>query len=403
MSLKLTLRELLKHRKIFPQRNSGASLGVGINDTIPLKITGILENQSKGYYKKPNDYKEIIIARKQSANFPSSVNMLTGGRLIQNFYENNVDFFGRPLPGPLSDNALSYYYFNLEKRITMDNRIVYQIYMSPDNNSDPGFSGRLFITDSTFDLIKVEMQLNRSANTGGLFDTISIFQQFSGYQDDIYMPVDYRLVVGSNLLGLAKIGFELNTILYDYKINPEIKDDFFNKAIITVVPDADKKDSSFWSGIQNIPNTSEEQTAYKRIDSVESVPRKFLDNFSLLSSRIDLMNNLSVSAPLSMYHFSRVEGHALDFGIFLDNSLEERLSSSLNLSYGFSDKRFKKSISGEYLAGDYRSTKIYFEAFDRASILFGSNDDYNDLTSTLLALLSKYEYRDYFYSKGMNL
>jgi len=394
---------IIKTQEDISAKNNNVSLDVGINDTIPLKISGILENQSKGYYKKPDNYKEIISARKQSSNFPSTVNMITGGRLIQNFYENNVSFFGRFLPGPLADNAIGYYYFNLEKKLTMDNRIVYQIYMTPDNNSDPGFSGRIFITDSTYDLIKVDFQLNRSANTGGLFDTISIHQQFAGYQDEIFMPVDYRLVIGSRLLGLAKIGFELNTILYDYQINPDIKDEFFNKAAITVLPDADKKDSSFWSGIQNIPNTSEEQSAYKRIDSVESIPRKFLDNFSILSSRIDLMKDLSVSAPLGMYHFNRVEGHALDFGIFVDNSLEDRLSSSLNLSYGFSDKRFKKSIYAEYLLGDYRTTKINFTAFDKTIVLFGASDDYNNLTSTLLALFSKYEYRDYFYTKGMNI
>ena len=394
---------IIKTQEDISAKNNSAGLGIGINDTIPLKITGILENQSKGFYKKPDNYKEIIMARKQSANFPSSVNMLTGGRLIQNFYENNVSFFGRYLPGPLSENALSYYYFNLEKQTRMDNKIVYQIYMTPDNSSDPGFSGRVFITDSSFDLIKVDLKLNRSANTGGIFDTINIYQQFAAYQDNIFMPVDYRLALGTNLMGLAKIGFELNTILYDYKINPDINDNFFNKAVITVVPDADKKDSSFWNGIQNIPNTYEEQSAYKRIDSLERTPRKFWDNFSILSTRIDLMNNLSISAPLGMYHFNRVEGNTIDFGIFVENSLEERLSSSLNLSYGFSDKNFKKSISVEYLMGDYRTTKINFEAFNRSAVQFGNSDDYNDLTSTLLALFSKYEYRDYFYTKGMNV
>ena len=109
-------------------------------------------------------------------------------------------------------------------------------------------------------------------------------------------------------MGLAKIGFELNTILYDYKVNADINDDIFNKAVITVLPEADKKDSLFWTKIQSIPNTPEEQIAYKRIDSVEKVPRKFLDNFSILSTRIDLAENLSISAPLGMYHFNRIEG-----------------------------------------------------------------------------------------------
>jgi hypothetical protein len=394
---------IIKTQEEISSKGNSVNLGIGVNDSVKLKITGILENQSKGYFKKPDNYKEIIIARKQSSNFPSSVNMLTGGRLIQNFYEDNVSFFGRNFPGPLSENALSYYYFNLEKRMTMDNRIVYRIYMTPDNYSDPGFQGDIFITDSTYDLIKVELQLNRAANTGGLFDTISIYQQFANYDDDIFMPSDYRLVLGANLLGLAKIGFELNTILYDYKVNGDINDDLFNKAVITVLPQADNKDSIFWTKIQSIPNTTEEQTAYKRIDSVENVPRKFLDNFSFLSTRIDMAEHLSISAPLGMYHFNSIEGNALDFGIFLENALKERMNSSLRFSYGFSDKKLKEGLSGEYLLGDYRTTRISFDAFNKLCVLFENSDDYNELTATLLALLSKYEYRDYFYSRGFNL
>ncbi|MDR3666237.1 MAG: DUF5686 family protein, partial [Ignavibacteriaceae bacterium] len=394
---------IIKTQEDISSKGNSVDLGLGINDSLKLKITGILENQSKGYFKKPDSYKEIIVARKQSSNFPSSVNLLTGGRLIQNFYEDNVSFFGRNFPGPLSKDALSYYYFNLEKRMTMDNRIVYEIYMSPVIYSDPGFQGNIFITDSTYDLIKVELQLNRAANTGGLFDTISIYQQFANYDYDIFMPSDYRLVLVANLLGLAKIGFELNTILYDYKINPDINDDFFNKAVITVLPQADKKDSIFWTKIQSIPNTKEEQEAYRRIDSIEAVPRRFWDNFSILSNRIDLIEDLSISAPLGMYHFNSIEGHALDFGIFLDNALEERLKSSLKLSYGFSDKKLKEDYSAQYLLGDYRTTKINLEAFKRLSVLFENSDDYNELTTTLLSLLSKYEFRDYFYSKGFKL
>jgi hypothetical protein len=394
---------IIKTQEDISSKGNSVSLGLGISDSLKLKITGILENQSKGYFKKPDNYKEIIIARKQSSNFPSSVNMLTGGRLIQNFYEDKVSFFGRNLTGPLSNDALSYYYFNLEKRMTMDKRIVYKIYMTPDNHRDPGFEGNIFITDSTYDLIKVELQLNRAANTGGLFDTISIYQQFVKYDDDIFMPSDYRLIIGANLLGLAKIGFELNTILYDYKVNADISNDMFDKAVITVVPEADRKDSIFWTKTQSIPNTPEEQVAYKRIDSVESAPRKFLDDFSILSTRIDIGENLSVSAPLGMYHFNSIEGHALDFGIFLDNALEKRLKSSLELSNGFSDKKLKEDFSAEYRLGEYRTTKINFEVFNKLSVLFENSDDYNELTSTLLALLSKYEFRDYYYSKGFKL
>ncbi len=289
-------------------RGRTVSAGVGTeSDSAELKITGILENQSKGYFKKPDQFKETIIARKQSANFPPTINILTGGRLIQNFYEEDIRFFGGRLPGPIADDALDYYYYYIDGMVMKNDRKVYKLFFRVENPDDPGFQGSIFINDSTYELIQVELELNRSANVGGIFDTISIFQQFTSY-DDIYMPVDYRLFAKGNVLGLVDFGFELNTILYDYKINPELSDDIFTKAIVTVLPDADKKDSLYWTTTQTIPNTKEETTAYERIDSLQQLPFSFWDQFSWLSTRTYFSENFSINGTLNFWRFNRVEG-----------------------------------------------------------------------------------------------
>src|SRR5690606_23057461 len=153
-------------------------------------------------------------------------------------------------------------------------------------------------------LIKVDLTLNRAANPGGIFDTISVFQQFLLYEDSLYMPVDYRLFATASYLSLIRIGFELNTVLYNYEINPVINEDIFSKAIITVQPEADDKDSSYWVSTQTIPNTSEEKTAYHRIDSIRNVPKGFWDRFSFLSTTMELTDNFEVTAPLGIYHFN---------------------------------------------------------------------------------------------------
>ncbi|MEO8399182.1 MAG: DUF5686 family protein, partial [Ignavibacteriaceae bacterium] len=380
----------------------GTTFGFNTADTSALKITGILENQSKGYFKSPDNYKEEIIARKQSANFPPTINILTGGRIIQNFYENEVNFLGSDLPGPISDEALSYYDYYIEKTLALNDKTVYQIKMFPQDQSDPGFTGDIFITDKSYDLIKVNLQLNRAANTGGIFDTINVFQQFSSYDDSIYMPVDYRLIARINLLSLAKIGFELNTILYDYKINPNLNSDFFDKAVVTVLPNADKKDSSYWVTTQTIPNTFDEQSAYKRIDSISNIPRSFWDDFSFLSTRLTFTNSFSTNGPLGFYHFNKVDGHAVDLKMYLDNAFNSRVNSFLKTTYGFGDKKFKYDFKSEYLFGDYRTYKLSLNIFDRTSILFGSPDSFIDFGATWLALISKSEFRDYYYSNGFN-
>ena len=381
-------------------RSVSAGMGAG-EDSVDLKITGILENQSKGYFKKPDQFKEIIVARKQSANFPPTINTVTGGRLIQNFYEDDIRFFGSKLPGPIADNALDYYYYYIDKVVMMNDRKVYKLFLSPDDSDNPGFVGNIFINDSTYELIQVNLELNRAANVGGIFDTISIFQQFSNY-DDIYMPADYRLFMNGNVLGLVRFGFELNTILYDYKINPELNDNIFSKAIVTVLPDADKKDSVYWTSTQTIPNTTEEESAYNRIDSLQQLPFSFWDQFSWLSTRTYFSENFSINGTLNCWRFNSVEGFTPRLGFYLDDYFDQRLNSSLNFAYGFSDKRFKTDFDFEYLLGDYRTTSINFDIYNSIRELFGTSDDYTDLTASLLALFNKQEFRSYYYSTGFN-
>lgn len=381
--------------------SNSVSVGFGGDDSTELVISGILENHSNNYFEQPDKFKSIVLARKQSANFPPTINTLTGGRLIQNFYENNVNFLGKDLPGPITDNALNYYYYRIVNITSQNDKKIYNIYIEPDNSADPGFVGNIFINDSTYDLVKVDLILNRAANTGGFFDTVNVFQQFDKY-DDVYLPVDYRLFVKANLLGLVRIGFELNTILFNYKINQQIPEEVFNKAIVTVIPEADEKDSTYWLTTPTIPNTLEEQKAYSRIDSIESAPKDFWDDYSILNTRISLSKNISVSAPLGFYHFSRVEGHALDFGVFIDDAFDNRFNSSLQLSYGFSDKKFKQDFSASYLLGNYRTWKLEVGAFNKIKVLFGDSDNYSEFLSTLVTLISKDEFRDYYYSRGFN-
>jgi hypothetical protein len=394
---------LVKTTQDFRASGGSASISIGTRDTGALKITGIIENESRGYFKKPNQYKDEIIARKQSANTPSSINILTGGRLLQNFYTDDIQFFDRPLLSPIANDALEFYYYIIEDTLAIDSRNVFQISFEPINRSDAGFYGKVFIADSSFALVKLDLHLTDAANPGRLFNKINVLQQFLTYDQNIPMPIDYRIFVEGNFLGMAKFGFELNSIFYDYKINPILDDNFFGRLVIKVLPDADKKDSTYWKSTQTIPNSLEELFSYKRIDSLEAVPRTFGDNFSLLSSSFKLNDNFSVFGPLRLYSFNRVEGHGLNFGVNINRALEKRLNGNLEFGYGFSDKKLKSRISAQYLLGDYRTHSISFSAENTLNDLFNESVAFSKLTSTLTSWIGKYDERDYYYSSGFNI
>lgn len=394
---------LVKTTKDITTSDRSVGVSIGTKDTGSLKITGIIENESRGYFKKPNYYKDEIYARKQSANTPSTINILTGGRLLQNFYTNDIQFFNRQLTGPIADNALEYYYYIIEDTLAMDDKNVFQIYFEPIDKADPGFYGKIFIEDKSFDMVKLDVHLNNAANPGGLFSLINIFQQFVHFENDIVMPIDYRIFVEGNFLGLVKFGFELNTIFHDYQINNNLSKDFFDMVVIKVMPDADKKDSTYWSSIQSIPNTLSEIEAYRRIDSLEAIPRNFWDNFSLLSSTLYLSDNYSISGPLGLYSFNHIKGHSLNFSFNVMNELDRRLNLNSNFSYGFSDKKFETDIFARYFLGEYRTTTFSLRAFNKLTDLFGESVKYDKMTSTLTSLFGKYDFRDYYYTRGFEV
>ncbi|MCB9258643.1 MAG: carboxypeptidase-like regulatory domain-containing protein [Ignavibacteriales bacterium] len=372
-------------------------------DTGKLKITSILENESRGFYQKPDDRKHFIVARKQTANTPPFINVLTGGNVIQSFYEDDLTFMGKSIPSPISDDALSYYYFYIEKEIALDDKKIFQIYFNTDNPSDPGFYGKLFIEDKTFYLLKVDVTLNQMANPGGIFNYVNVYQQFDVFNNDIVLPIDYRLFAEGNYLGLAKFGLEFSTIMNSYEINSEIDEEIFDKAIISVLPEADKKDEIYWQSIQSIPNTLEEEKAYTRIDSLTRVSKTFGQDFSFLSERFKLNKNFEISGPLSIYSFNKIQGNTLNFDIYYNDAEEQRLNLNGGVSYGFSDKLVKKELSGLYRFGMYRTTQLNVKVYDKLNDLFGVSDSYNKFTSTFLSLFTKYDFRDYYYSKGFDI
>lgn len=392
----------IKTTKDILSSNNSVGVSFGESDTSKLKISGIIENESISYFKKPDNKKEVIIARKQSSNFPPTINIVTGGRIIQNFYDDDLQFFNQPLPGPLSDNAFRHYFYYILDTLAQDNANIFKIYFAPISGTDPGFYGDIYITDKTFNLVKLVVHLNKAANPGGLLTKNTIFQQFDKF-DGIYMPVDYRIFADADYLSLTKFGFSLNTIMRNYKINLPINDDFFDKAVVTVLPDADKKDSSYWKSTVPTPYTVEETAAYKRIDSLETVRTAFWQRIHVLARSTKLNDNISISGPLQIYYFNRVSGNALNLQIYAKNYLDNRLNTSLNFSYGFADKKFSWRYKSDYYLGKYRTSVISFDIYNKIADIFGASDDYNLFTSTILSLLTKFEFRDYFYKKGFKI
>lgn len=375
-----------------------------LGDSIPLKIKNIYESRETGYFKNPDYYKEVIIARNTNSGLPPSISVLMGGRLWQNFFDSTLSYFDQPLPGPLSEMALNYYHFDLKDTLMMDNEPVYKIFFEPVNMTDPGFKGYLYISAKSFSLFKVDVELNRAANIGGAFEKVKIYEQFLPVCPGIYMPVDYKIYATVNYLLFASSSYELRSVINNYKFNDSRNDSLNNNAYLTIIPGSYKKELTFWQNIQTLPYTSEESEAACRLDSMKTAPRGFWEKTysTIMAMQYELNNNYSVSGPSSIYQFNHVEGHIISLNATSRHFIDENLDAKITVSNGFSDKRVKEKLSMIYYLGDLSTDRLSFNAYNKLATLFSNSDSYSSLTSTILALFSNHDFRSYYYTKGFD-
>ena len=363
-----------------------------------LGIYGILESETKGYFKKPDLEKQIVTAKKETANIVRGFAI----PLIVNFYDEKLDFNEFKIPTPLSDNAFDHYDYRLIGTTSMDSTVIYKIEVINNSNTRPLLYGTIYIADSIYSLMKADLSTNDAAKPVGI-SKIVFNQKFSPYKEKrnekiYWMPSDVHIFAEGSYIGIIKFEADVFTIVSDYQLNKKAPKGIFDEFVVKVMPDA-KKDSAYWSKNELIKNTPEEKYAYKKIEIEDKKKDKEIA-FGLTS--LNYGRKFS-SSPLNYYHFNRVEGNSLYFDLNYRAGINRTVAGAY-YGYGFSDKKLKYNLTfAQRLLVDKRLT-LTAGAFQKIQPLsypdyFGISIFYN----TLKALFVKKDNIDYNYSVGYNL
>ena len=362
-------------------------------------IAGILETQSDGYWKAPNQYKEVINSRKQTANFTAMTNTFTVGR-IPNFNENNVHINQFLIVNPISDNAFKYYYFHLIDTLKMiDDLKIYQIKIIPKSESLPLFKGTVYICDNIFTIIYIDVTITQAFSS--VIKNLRIKQKYSNYENKYWLPnrIEVKGEVNFKLPKINELHIKQISLLSNYKINEDFDSSIFDNILVTTSSTADEIDSLRWINGINLPLSIKEKESYDYIENRMknlSLWRKsvfFLANFN----RFDRLPLTSFS---DIYRYNRVEGNYLGIGITNKKSGQNTIIN-LKLGYGFSDKKWKYSTEIKQLLFNKKLTAAFSIC---KKIKHNTNDHlYHTSLNTLYALLEKVDYYDYFRAQGYKI
>lgn len=281
------------------------------------KNMNLIEYVAKTYFKRPDKYKEVILAYHNftedkpiaydksvvigmdygeydiAANNYMYDNPFLFYKNISsadfNFYKNQIDLpklCNQPLVSPIASNSALYYNFTFVTSFYQNDVKINKIKIEPKNNVSALFYGNIYVEDSTWALVSVDLFINEKALL--TYQNFNIIQNYQKFDDSIYLPVRTEIIYtignGKNniILGNTKI------VRNDYVINEDIDNKIFNNEIITYEVDAMDKDSLFWDINRPIALRVAELNFISKTDSVRNyyLTDEYLDKQDSLFNRI---------------------------------------------------------------------------------------------------------------------
>ena len=365
------------------------------------KIFLITESQTTVYWEYPDRYKEILTARKSSANIDVEKTIIGVGEML-NFNRNRILFGQSRVVSPTAKDALDYYNYYLHDTLRIDNRTRYVLEVEPKNKYDPLFAGTIHIIDSTYDVVMVDVGFNEAVQLP-MMANLRYQQKMAQFEATYWVPVEisFSALIDFDipLPGIpSKMSFEYLASLYSFEFDQPLANDVFDEYEFEVAETADDIDSVAWADRQSVPLTAEEVVGYARIDSLGQLPVPFGKKLLMsVGGAIALM----MGAADDLFHYNRVEGPYFGLGgstrkLIKNTRLWGGLGYSDNLNdwqhhLGFRTRLTKKQKL-------HLSAEIKDKITKRPSVTTGSS--YNP---TFMALAAKYDPFDYYREQGFKV
>lgn len=400
--------------KIFGQEvgNLGGSL-----DSNRQGIIYLSESQSKLHYKKPNDYKEVMISSKVSGN-DNGFGFNRAAEMDFNLY-NSHSTLGRQIISPIASNALLYYRYRLVGTLyDEEGRLINKIELIPRRTEDPVYRGFIYIVEDLWNIQSIDVYLLSGSMKLPAFDTLFVKQ----IHVPVVKPETWRLFSQTIRFRAGIFGFraggDFTAVYSEYDLNKSFERGFFGNEIFKVNEGANEKTVEFWDSLRPIPLTQEESVDYVRKDSLQEIRRSktYLDSIDEKSNKFkvwDLLfgysyNNsyerryFEMKSPLTTIQFNTVQGWNADlrfsYRSYFDEFNIRWFRIEPEVSYGFSDNRLRAKANFTYNFNRINNARLYLQGGVEA-VQFNQSEPISPTLNTVYSLLSRDNFAK-FYDKS---
>jgi hypothetical protein len=346
----------------------------------------ITESQTEVYWEQPNKYQETILARRQTGNLPPERNLVGVGQIL-NVSRERVLFARFELASPIADDALGLYDYRVLDTLLVEGRRTYRLSVEPKPNGSPAFVGMMDIVDSTFDVVGIDVGVNKEVRLARARD-VRYQQHFRQLEGGRWMPYSIELTATFDFSPFGRFTARHVATLSDFRFNEGQRPAGLGEYRIVVAPTADRIDSVTWSGIHLEPLPAVDSAGWKRLDSIANKPQ------SPVTRGINNALRFGLGGNPDFFHFNRVDGAYVGAGWNgFDSSRMPSTEPTLKLGYATGSTLWQYRIGDRVRLSDERrmwlGARYRDETENRPTL---TSEGYNATTRALIATADPLDY-----------
>ncbi len=346
------ITEKTKNNKLFKPLKSLFDTANQIRNEEGKYILPIFISETYSHFyqsNKPALTKEVIKASDINgflAEQGSYVLDVLGSSVLEfNFNQNWVGVLAKQFLSPIADGGSAYYIYTLTDSVEIDGYKCYKIKLNLRREEDLGFLGTIWITDSSYALKRVDLELAPSANMN-FVERLKIQQEMVETPSGKWLPAKTR-----GILDLAQLTENSSSFIAKmYRSNTnfvvnDVKPPTFYDMLIERDENMLNRDSAYWDSVRTEPFSVTEQQMINMIDSVKNVPvvKTYLDIIQMFAegyytkhhSKIDFGPNILIVG------YDEVEHWRVRVGFKTNNRFSKDWCLRAYTAYGFNDEKWK--------------------------------------------------------------
>ena len=391
------------------------------NDT---SIVAIIETLSEVFWDKEQGMRELIKSRRQTLNLPADLTSdLEGVLLMANLYDDDIPLLEYNFMGVTHPDALDIYRFSLQGTRLMDDRLVYDIEVTPKSRLSTAFSGEISILSDECALLEVALEPGKAFLLPPPFRHrgMTLYQQYDSFDGSAWLPIDYRAEFGLDisfgpLLYFPTLRARQLSRITNYKIEATLPDSLYTEGKrLGIDQEAIAADTLLDRAGIAVPLEEPERVAYAGIDSTMTLEKAF-EPKGLLARRVIRMGEnenrdrkrtgilARISQPIpgvrSRFRFNRAEGFAPGLAVKLERG-RLNFEGHGRWSHGRWSRNFKQpwtyGIMGSIGLGPEKRKTLGVSYFDGIENRLGGEFGYSGIISpvTLFSLFGSGDYLDH--------